>query len=275
MKKIIALTTAIGVALVVLTGVAPASAEPTTVDTTIPTVEPLADPAQTLWPLYQTVYDGAIYELVTEAGVETPVPLLFEKWRDVYKFSSFENSPTDFVKYPWSPTVYAVTLWPGGEGAWQWTPITFAQWQTAGFPSARTAGWIEGSYYYQWGSSPEVFVEGADGINHKLSYSEWEASGFRPFQWRSAEGFFKLTWSEDIVRMTNIGFGQGGPIDYAEWAAEGFPTPQVGPRLPNDMFLIFPESSTVYYTAAGIYRPVTFEEWTAAGRPTPELVKGH
>ncbi len=53
-----------------------------------------------------------------------PVVLLNEKWRDVCSFRTPTPASTDFVKYPWSPTVYAVTFWPGGEHKWLWTPLS-------------------------------------------------------------------------------------------------------------------------------------------------------
>jgi hypothetical protein len=117
--------------------------------------------------------------------------------------------------------VYAVTFWPGGEGAWMWTRISYGQWQTAGKPFPRTAGWIKGSYYYQWRTSGEIFVEGEgegeDGVNHKLTGAEWAASGYRNFEKRSAEGFLKLTWAPEVARMWDVVNGGGRPMGFAEW----------------------------------------------------------
>jgi hypothetical protein len=104
------------------------------------------------WPLYKIVYDSTIYELATQQNgiTEIAIPLSYERWANYYKFKTPAPASTDFVKYPWSDTVYAVTFWPGGENFWQWTQISFQQWQTAGYPTPRNAGWIKGSYDYQW-----------------------------------------------------------------------------------------------------------------------------
>ncbi len=244
---------------------------PALADASTPTPDP-GEEEPTRWPLYKIVYDGTIYELVGSGDDRQPVPLTFEKWRDVYGFAPFSSTSTDFVKYPWSPTVYAVTFWPGGENKWQWTAITFRQWTTAGQPAPRIAGWIKGSYYYKWGTSPELLVEGADGVNHRLSYAEWKASGFRPYSDRANEGFFKLSWAPEISRMTSISGGSGYKLSYGEWQEEAFPTPEVRSRIPGDQFYRYGGESTIWYAGPAMNRPVSFQEWQAAGSPEPRLI---
>ncbi|WP_461165314.1 HNH endonuclease family protein [Arthrobacter sp. R4-81] len=232
-----------------------------------------ADLSGSLWPLYKIVYDATIYEMVSDGkGNVTPVPLSYAKWTDAYKQRQPLPASTDFVKYPWSPTVYAVTFWPGGEAAWMWTPLSYKQWLTAGTPTPRIAGWIKGSYYYQWGTTmSEIFVEGADGVNHKLTYKEWAASGFRGFERRSSEGFLKLSWANELARMTDLYSGAGRPLGYSEWQGEAFPTPQVEQRIPGDSFYQDYGNPTVWYAGPGMNRPITFREWQAAGAPAPTV----
>lgn len=227
---------------------------------------------ETLWPLSKIVYDSTIFELVTTTdGTQTAVPLSYEKWRDVYRYKAPTPASTDFVKYAWSSTVYAVTFWPGGENKWMWTPLSFPQWQTAGYPAPRNAGWIKGSYYYKWGTSAEIFVEGADGVNHKLTYAEWAAAGFRDFVDRADEGFVKLSWAPEFGRMSSLGTGAGRPMAYAEWQEEAFPTPRASQRIIGDTFYAFCGSSTIWYAGPGMNRPVTYREWQAAGAPAPTV----
>ncbi len=220
------------------------------------------------WPLLKNAYSGTIYELVNN---RTPTPLTFERWRDVYGYKAPQATPTNYVKYPWSPTLYAVTFWPGGEGAWQWDRLGYDQWRTAGFPAPRNAGWIPGSYYYKWATSPELFVEGADGVNHKLTAKEWRDSGYRQFVDRRNEGFMKLSWTSDIVRMTNIGAGSGYRIGGAEWREEAYPSPQVRQRIPGDQFYQYAGQSAVWYAGPAMNRTVTYNEWRAAGSPAPTI----
>lgn len=232
----------------------------------------ITDPSQQKYPLEKIVYDSTIFEMVPDSG-GTPVPrqLSYEKWRDVYNFQNPTPASTDFVKYPWSDTVYAVTFWPGGEDYWMWTPLSYQQWLTAGKPAPRNAGWIKGSYYYQWGTSSEIFVEGADGVNHKLTYQEWKDSGFRNYVQRSNEGFMKLTWAPEFARMSNLSTGAGRPMGYSEWQEEAFPTPQAVQRITGDKFYKDCGSNTIWYAGPGMNRPVSLQEWQGAGSPSPSV----
>lgn len=225
------------------------------------------------WPLYKIVYDSTIYELVTQpdGSTQLPVQLSYEKWRDTYNFATPTPADTNFVKYAWAPTVYAVTFWPGGENYWMWTRLSYPQWQTAGYPTPRNAGWIKGSYYYKWGTSAELFVEGEDGVNHKLTAAEWAASGYRSYVDRGNEGFMKLTWAPEFARMSNLSTGGGRPMGYNEWQEEAFPTPQAMQRITGDKFYRDCGSSTIWYAGPGMNRPVSLQEWQGAGSPSPTV----
>ncbi|MFF1251256.1 excalibur calcium-binding domain-containing protein [Pseudarthrobacter sp. NPDC058329] len=224
------------------------------------------------WPLYKIVYDSTIFELVTQGdGSQLPAPLSYERWRDVYGFATPTPADTNFVKYPWADTVYAVTFWPGGENYWMWTRLSFPQWQTAGYPTPRNAGWIKGSYYYKWGTSNELFVEGEDGVNHKLTGAEWASSGYRSYVDRANEGFMKPTWAPEMARMSAINTGAGRPLGYNEWRDEGFPTPQAVQRITGDKFYKDCGSNTIWYAGPAMNRPVSLQEWQGAGSPAPTV----
>jgi hypothetical protein len=252
----------------------------TPADTATPEPSPLpAAPADQTWNLVKTAYLDTVYELVD--GV-TPTPISFERYRDVYKLAAVQPTPTDYVKYPWSPTVYGVTFWQSDADTWQWDELTFPQYQKARYPAVRNAGWIIGSYFYQWSTSSELFVLGDDGVVHKLNYSEWAASGFQEFDRLENVGFQKLSWSSEVGLMNDIAGGQGAKLSYAEWAAESFPTPQVVQRFPGDQFY---KNSLTYFNGSFVYtltyagplmeRNVTYAEWGAAGFPTPHDIKWH
>jgi hypothetical protein len=177
------------------------------------------------------------------------------------------------VKYPWSSTVYAVTFWPGGESDWQWTRLDYGQFVKAGSPSVRNAGYIVNSYVYKWGTSAEILVEGEDGVNHKLTGAEWRDMGYRPFVDRANEGFMKLSWSAEIVRMTDVRNGQGRAIGYGEWQEEAFPTPQVVQRINGDQFYRYSNSNQVWYAGPGMNRVVSFNEYRAAGSPAVRVIQ--
>ncbi len=123
------------------------------------------------FPVYKLAYVSTLYKLVDGAAVA----LTYAQWQAA-GFPNPRFGPTDYVKYPWSPTIYAVTFWPK---TWQWDRLSYAQWQRAGFPGARVAGWIEGSVVYKSTASPNIFVRGEDSSVHQLTYAEWAAMGFR------------------------------------------------------------------------------------------------
>ncbi len=225
------------------------------------------------WPLYKTPYSGTIYELVTTGGGSyAPVPITYARWRDAYRLAPFLPAPTQVVRYPWSSTLYAVTRWPGGEGAWQVDRLSFGQWQSAGFPAPAAIGWLPGSRLHRYPTSAQIFLTAPDGgAPHALSYAEWQAGGFRPYDLRSNEGFVKLSWDAAIVHMTDLAASTGSTISYATWARHGFPNPQVVSRLAGDRVHRTFGSRTVWYTGPTLSRPISYAEWQVMGFPAPEV----
>ncbi|MCE6994365.1 excalibur calcium-binding domain-containing protein [Saccharothrix sp. S26] len=215
---------------------------------------------------YKQPFDPAVWRV--DGGNARAIS--YDEWAAA-GFPQPAASPTDYVKYAWSPTIYAVTFWGDPTSTWDWDRLTEAQWQAAGSPAPRNAGWIAGSYYYQWATANELFVEGPDGVRHKLTYEEWAASNFQSFERRANEGFQKLSWAPNIIRMTNLAGGQGYSIGYGEWSAQAFPTPQVVRRVTNDRFYKFGTAPTIYYEGPAFHRAVTYQEWVAAGSPAPEV----
>lgn len=125
----------------------------------------------TTFPVYKTPYSPTLYRLVNGAAQ----PVSYPEWRDA-GYPSPNPSPTDYVRYAWAPSIYAVTFWPA---AWQWDLLTYPQWQASGFPSPRSIPWIEGSDLYKRASSPTIYVKDPAGLEHALTYAEWQAMGFR------------------------------------------------------------------------------------------------
>ncbi len=103
---------------------------------------------------YTTKYDGSVWA-VTPATIAA---LSFAEWQAL-GFPTPLPAPTDYVKYPWSPTLYAVTFFGQEESRWVWKELTFVDWQRAGTRAPRNAGWIKGSVYYQWAGTPELWVQ--------------------------------------------------------------------------------------------------------------------
>jgi hypothetical protein len=272
-RRFMAAIFAVGISLTIgMVGIQPAAAM--TATSPQESSADLAVPTETeqKWPLYKVAYDTMIYELITNVdATQTPVPLTFVKWRDVYAYEEPQLAPTEYLKYAWSPSIYAVTKWPGGEANWMWVPLSFLQWQTAGFPTPGITAWIKGSRFYKWVTDIGLFVKGADGIKHQLTYVEWEASGFQSFDEFSDAGFVKLSWSSDIAYMSSLSRGNGRPIVFAEWRDQAFPVPAVYQRLTGDAFYKEANDATLWYDGPTMHRRINFLEWQAAGFPVPEI----
>lgn len=148
--------------------------------------------------------------------------------------------------------------------------ITASQWAAAGSP-APSLSLAPGSYVYQWATSDQVGVVDPSGGYHWMTPEEWRAVGSPTPQHRANEGFAKLSWSNEIARMTNLAAGQGSPVSDAAWAAENFPEPLQVTRFAGDAFYRNAGSSTIYYEGPTMNRAISAAEWRAAGSPAPEV----
>ena len=161
---------------------------------------------------------------------------------------------TGFYSVPYSGTLY-----------YHSTPYTFpasyATWQNAGFPKPIPAP----TDYVKYPWAPAIYA---------VSYFEggWVDSGYRQPEYRTNQGFQKLSWSNTISQMWSLTTGGGYRLTYADWAAEGFPSPQLVARYPGDRFCTYSwrSSSIITYDGRFEYRDINFNEWQAAGSPTPE-----
>ncbi len=237
-----------------------------------PTVTAPAFPADrpgnppTVTQYFLTKYDGTIWA-VTGTSVSA---LTFAQWQAAGAPTP-RPAPTEYVKYAWSPTISAVTMFGTDKSRWVWKHVSAAEWKRAGNPKPRNAGWIEGSTYYQWAESKQIFVQDVGGKKHALTGAEWAASGYQPFEKRPNQGFVKLSWHPSIAYLTDYASGLGMPIDGARWTAEGNPAPVVKTRFPNDMVYQNYGSSAIYYSGPTVSKMLTPAEWRAMGSPRPEV----
>lgn len=215
---------------------------------------------------YSTAYDGTVWA-VTPSAIFS---LSWEQWKAA-GFPQPAPAPTDYVRYEWSSTVSAVTIFGPDQSRWVWRHVTLEEWTRAGRPVPRTAGWIKDSVYYQWAGSSEVIVQDVGGVKHVLTYKEWQASGFQPFERRSTQGFVKLSWDGNIGFLTDFASGKGGPISYREWEAEGFPTPKVALRFPGDQLYMYQGQTDIWYAGPTVNRVITYKEWGLLGYPAPTI----
>lgn len=210
---------------------------------------------------YSVPYSGTLYY----SYADFYGPASFSRWQ-LDGFPAPYKAPTEYVKYSFSASIYAVSYLPGGTLT---TQLGYADWQRAGFPSVKSAGHIDGTEYHSWGTSAEIFATAPDGVIHKMSFSEWVASGYKPATNRVNQGFQKLSWSGSIAKMYATAAGEGYPVTFGEWKKEDFPTPQTVNRFPNDEFCKYSWSSNIYYYGPSDAGTVSYAQWRAAGFPAP------
>lgn len=215
---------------------------------------------------YVTRYDNTVWAVTPT----TITALSFPQWQAAGSPPPF-SAPTEYVRYPWSTTISAVTMFGTDQSRWIWRHLTLEEWNRVGRPTPRIAGWIKDSVYYQWAGSAQIFVQDAGGVKHALTYAEWQTSGFQPFQKRATQGFVKLSWDGNIAFLTDYAAGKGGPIDRKQWEAEGFPTPTVATRFPGDQLYKFNGDPTIWYAGPTVNRPITYAEWGLLGYPSPTI----
>lgn len=219
--------------------------------------------------LLRTAYGPTLYAITADGrGGLVHTAITYAQWA-ARGFDTPGIVETAYVKYAWSPTLYGVPSWPEGP---EHDALSGAQWAAAGYPAASETGFIPGSTFYRWSTSTELFVRGADGVLHKLSYPEWAAAGSPAPEVRADQGFIKLAWNGSIGRATSVARGQGSPIGYPTWAAEQFPTPLVAQRFPGDQFTQRAGSAEIVYAGPTLFKALTYSEWVAAGAPAPRPV---
>lgn len=233
-------------------------------------VAPTAQAADETWPIYRTPYSPTVYELVDNV---TPTPISDERWKTVYLKKEPLPTDTSFIKYSWSPTLYAVTRWPGGEEKWDWHLLTYNEKRRAGFPAGEDVYWVGGSTVYKWATSPEKFILAPDGRKHKITDQEWQLGGSRPVTERANEGFVKLAWAEDLFRMTDLAGSVGYKVEWAEKTAEDNPMPQTVASFPGETFTADADGN-VTYAGPTMSRVITYSQWRAAGFPLSDSATG-
>lgn len=195
--------------------------------------------------------------------------LTFDAWVAAGSPAPTTRAATYF-KYPWSPVIYAVggPLHPApGEVPSIAEPITYLEWQQAGFPTPNVTTWVPLSYVYKWATSDELFVQSPVGEIHKYTYSEWVSARSPEPDRLDGAGFLKLTWAPEIVFIDGDALYD---VTYPIWADEAFPTPYSASRFQGDQFYTYGRDPRVYYSGPTMERHITYAEWLAAGRPAPE-----
>lgn len=217
--------------------------------------------------VYSISYSHDLY--VVDNGSDDYHKLTYREWRDLGSPAP-RAAHTDWVKYPWSPTIYAVTFFGSDRDEWVWHQASYAEWRSAGSPAPRDAGWIEGSEFFRWGTSDELFVAAPDETIHKMTGAEWDAAGQPSPEDLSDSGFIKYSWNPTIVFVSDFQDGTAEAISYDDWREADFPTPEVFTRINGDSVYQKRGSADIYYDGPGLSKKLTLAEWKAMGSPKPE-----
>lgn len=219
----------------------------------------------------RTAYDGAIWRV---EGTVARV-LSWQEWSSV-GFPAWQPAPTDYVKYPWSNVISAVTFFGTDPSQWAWKQLDYQMWRTAGAPVPRNVGWIQGSTIHQWATGPDLFLTDVSGAVHKLTYPEWRDTGHRAFEVRVNQGYLKLSWdgSGTIGFFCDIAAGRGSRLTYSEWVSAGTPSPLPVLRSARDRVWRDGTGATIFYTGPLAESSLTYAQWRAMGAPMPLDARG-
>ncbi|MCF4120382.1 hypothetical protein L1785_05265 [Antribacter sp. KLBMP9083] len=231
----------------------------------------------------KTRFSDTIYRV--DAGdwtYTTRTAISYEEWVAAGRPTPDVYEPTDYESLPWSPVIHALTFWPNN--TWpEEHALTYDEWVTLGRPApVRTYDLCDVMLCntWRWANTEELFLSTQSDPVHKLTFEEWNALG-NPAPYVSYLGVYKLPWDGRIVVVTpdKIGPGTTQPpsglsfqcpaISYAQWAGLDFPTPQVVASGRDDRFLLWTNSSTIYYYGILGYFPITYSQWAGAGFPPP------
>jgi len=182
--------------------------------------------------------------------------------------------PTDYVNYSWSPAIYSVSYAPTGM---IWKKLSYADWEAAGFPRPRIAGWIPGTRVFTFAPAPQIYATSPDGVTHLLTFREWQDMGYRQPE-RTAGGFVRYPWSSSLY---SVEFASPAwvwkRLSYADWLQLGQPPARIAGFIQGTTYYQHQNSSEVFARGEdGVLHKLNFEEWLAAGSPSAKrLVSGY
>lgn len=192
--------------------------------------------------------------------------VLVEKAASVY--------PTDYVSYSWAPGIYSVGYAPAGM---IWKKLSFADWEAAGFPRPRIAGWIPGTRVFTFAPASEIYATSPDGVTHLLTFREWQDMGYRQPE-RSAGSFVRYPWSSSLysVEFTSPAW-VWKRLSYTDWLQLGQPAARIAGFIQGTTYYQHQNSSEVFARGEdGVLHKLSFDEWSAAGSPSAQrLVSGY
>ncbi|MFD3445198.1 hypothetical protein ACFDTO_11425 [Microbacteriaceae bacterium 4G12] len=178
-------------------------------------------------------------------------------------------APVEYKTYEWDAAIYAELTLGDREDA---VHLTLEQWQRAGQPAPTRNSLIAGSQIWRWDTSPELllFHQSTVADSHKLTFGEWQRIGAPAPSYRTNMGFQKLSWLPVISKMADLTQGEGTPETFENWKLNGFPSPLVVTRYPNDRFCSTAGSPDIRYMSRALPEIIlTLEQWRSAGSPLP------
>ncbi|WP_129337362.1 hypothetical protein [Cellulomonas endophytica] len=214
-----------------------------------------------------------------DPAADAAYTLTFQEWAED-GFPAPQPAPTDYVRYPWSPGISAVTFFGPERDQWAWDHLDLGQWLRAGAPAPRSAGWVEGSDFYTFGqvwtihgwAPAEGFVQDPSGVRHKLTLAQWRDAGEPDLRLRH-DRVVQVGWGGVALPELLLVDGAGHRVmTWTDWAAEDFPRPTREGRVPGDSVWRHAGLPVIYYSNAARTVPLEHLHWVFfLGSPAPEV----
>lgn len=199
--------------------------------------------------LVRTALTGAVVALV--AGVAAAAPA--------------SAAPTTYEITPYDGVIYSVT---DGKA----TALSYDQWVAAGKPTPTTADVTYASY--PWSSAIYTITPWSNGGWAELDYDGWVRAG-RPaakdVAWVPGSYVFKWGTGDQVGVIEPAGDYHW--FTHAQWAAAGYPDPDVRSNEGFAKLSWAPEIARMTNVSQGAGSPIGFETWKKENFPKPQAVK--
>ncbi|MEG9248792.1 hypothetical protein V6S67_11940 [Arthrobacter sp. Soc17.1.1.1] len=165
--------------------------------------------------------------------------------------------PVSFVMNSWNGTIYLI----GADNKGQ--ILSFQDWDAYGRPNPTVSKLIPGTYFTTKFDSKLYYMSPAGEI--PATDADYKAAGSPPLTLPTR--YVKYDWDTTVYQQkaTSLTASTATTVSHDQWAAAGFPAPQVISYIPGTTFFKYTNLGTIFMkTPTGATHPATYDEWRSA-----------